>query len=409
MNFTLMSYATLSDALREWFGVNIPLPVQTYGFFVAMAFLVGALIMNLEYKRKERLGQVGAIYKVVTVGEKPTAKDIIISFVIAFLIGYKLVDIILNYREFASNAQDFLISGRGCWWGGLLAGAASAYFSWRDKNKRALPKPKQVILRTMPHQMAGNLLVVTGIFGLLGAKLFHNFENWDRFVADPIGELTSFSGLTFFGGLIVGGFAGAWYLRKNNLSSFHTLDCAACGIPVGYAMGRVGCQLSGDGCWGIENTSECPSWLPDWAWASTFPNNVINSGPKIEGCDGEHCHELATAVFPTSLYETLMMLTIFALCFFLLNKKVKLPGMLFGIYLSLQGVERLLIESIRVNNKFHVFGMEVTQAQMIATGLIIAGGVIIYLTWKFRDKIAEMSRYVEKKPNIKAEVVDSID
>ena len=56
MNFTLMSYATLSDALREWFGVNIPLPVQTYGFFVAMAFLVGALIMNLEYKRKERLG-----------------------------------------------------------------------------------------------------------------------------------------------------------------------------------------------------------------------------------------------------------------------------------------------------------------------------------------------------------------
>jgi prolipoprotein diacylglyceryltransferase len=88
---------------------------------------------------------------------------------------------------------------------------------------------------------------------------------------------------------------------------------------------------------------------------------------------------------------------------------VKLPGMLFGIYLSLQGVERLLIESIRVNNKFHVFGMEVTQAQMIATGLIIAGGVIIYLTWKFRDKIAEMSKYVEKKPNIKAEIVDSID
>lgn len=409
MSFTLLSFATLSDALREWFGVNIPLPVQTYGFFVAMAFLVGALVMNLEYKRKEKLGQVGAVYKVVTVGEKPTAKDIIISFLIAFLIGYKLVDIAFHYQEFAKNAQEFLVSGRGSWWGGLIIGALSAYKTWKDKQKQALDKPKQVILKTMPHQMAGNLLVVTGIFGLLGAKLFHNLENWDRFVADPIGELTSFSGLTFFGGLIVGGFAGAWYLRKNNLSSFHTLDCAACGIPVGYAMGRVGCQLSGDGCWGIENTSECPSFLPEWAWASKFPHNVINAGTPIDGCGGDHCHQLATAVFPTSLYETLMMLTIFALCFFLLNKKIKLPGMLFGIYLTLQGIERLLIEQIRVNNKFHILGMEVTQAQMIATGLILFGATIIFLTWKYRAAIAEMSRYQEKIPNIKAEIVDEID
>lgn len=409
MSFTLLSFATLSDALREWFGVNIPLPVQTYGFFVAMAFLVGALVMNLEYKRKEKLGQVGAVYKVVTVGEKPTAKDIIISFLIAFLIGYKLVDIAFHYQEFAKNAQEFLVSGRGSWWGGLIIGALSAYKTWKDKQKQALDKPKQVILKTMPHQMAGNLLVVTGIFGLLGAKLFHNLENWDRFVADPIGELTSFSGLTFFGGLIVGGFAGAWYLRKNNLSSFHTLDCAACGIPVGYAMGRIGCQLSGDGCWGIENTSECPSLIPEWAWASKFPHNVINAGTQIDGCGGDHCHQLATAVFPTSLYETLMMLTIFALCFFLLNKKIKLPGMLFGIYLTLQGIERLLIEQIRVNNKFHILGMEVTQAQMIATGLILFGITIIFLTWKYRASIAEMSRYQEKIPNIKAEIVDKID
>lgn len=409
MSFTLLSYATLSDALHEWFGVDIPLPVQTYGFFVAMAFVAGAIVMNLEYKRKEALGQVGAVYRVVTVGEKPTAKDIILAFVIGFLIGYKLVDIILNYREFSSNAQDFLVSKRGCWWGGILVGAVWAFLSWKGRQKRVLPKPKQLILRIMPHQLAGNLLIVTGLFGLFGAKLFHDFENWDRFVADPIGELTSFSGFTFFGGLIVGGFAGAWYLRKNNLSSFHTLDCAACGIPVGYAMGRVGCQLSGDGCWGIDNTSACPSFLPDWAWSSTFPHNVINAGPLMEDCTGGHCHELATAVYPTSLYETLMMLVIFSLCFFLLNKKIKCPGMLFGVYLLLQGIERLLIESIRVNNKLHFLGMEVTQAQMIATGLIIAGGIIIYLTWRYRDRIAEMSKYEEKKPDIKAEIVDSID
>lgn len=410
MSFTLLSFATIGDVLRDLLGLDIPLPIQTYGFFVAMAFLSGTFIMNREYRRMESLGMVGPVYRVETIGEKATVKELVFSFLIAFAVGYKIFDIVLNYREFANNAQDFLVSGRGCWWGGLLLAAVSTYFSWKEKKKKELTVPKKVILRVWPHQLAANLLIVTGIFGLFGAKIFHNFENWDRFMADPIGELTSFSGLTFFGGLIVGGFAGAWYLKKNNLSSFHTLDCAACGIPMGYAMGRLGCQLSGDGCWGIENTSECPAFLPEWAWKSTFPHNVINAGPQMAECGGgTHCHELAASVYPTSLYETCMMLIIFTLCFFVLNRKVKLPGMLFGMYLTMQGIERLLIESIRVNNKFHVFGMEVTQAQMIATGLIIAGGTIIYLTWKYKEKIAEWAKYKEEIPNIKAEIVDKID
>ena len=204
----------MSDFLRDIFGIDIPLPIQTYGFFVAMAFVFGTWIMTIEYKRKEKLGQMGAVYKVVTVGEKPVIKDFIFTFIISFLISYKVVEIVFNYREFSLNAQDFLLSGRGSFLGGLLVAGLVTWYSWRNKSKKALPKPKQVILKTMPHQLAGNILVVTGIFGLLGAKLFHNFENWDRFVADPIGELFSFSGLTFFGGLIVGGFAGAWFLKR---------------------------------------------------------------------------------------------------------------------------------------------------------------------------------------------------
>ncbi len=406
MNFTILSFATLSDFFKQWFGVEIPLPIQTYGLFVALAFVAGAYIMSKEYKRKEKLGSMGPIYKVETVGEKPQIKDLVISFLIAFLIGYKLIDIIFNYKEFTENAQEFLLSKRGSFIGGLLVGAASAFYNWYTKNKAALDKPKKVIVKIYPHQLAGNILVVTGIFGLLGAKLFHNFENWDRFVADPIGELFSFSGLTFFGGLIVGGFAGALFLKKNNLSSFHTLDAAACGIPLGYALGRVGCQLSGDGCWGIENTSPAPSFIPDWAWSSTFPNNVINAGEKITECHGSHCHELSTGVFPTSLYETLMMLVIFSVLFFWLKHKIKYPGMLFGTYLSMQGVERLLIEQIRVNNKLHFLGMEVTQAQIIATCLIISGLTIVFLTWKYREKITEISAYKEQIPNIKAEIVE---
>ena len=409
MNFTILSFATLSDFIREIFGADIPLPIQTYGFFVAMAFVAGTWIMTIEYKRKEKLGTMGAVYKVVTIGEKPSVKDLAFTFIISFLISYKLVGIIFNYREFTLNAQEFLLSGRGSFVGGLLIAAAATWHAWNTKNKKALPKPKQVILKTMPHQLAGNILVVTGIFGLLGAKLFHNFENWDRFVADPIGELFSFSGLTFFGGLIVGGFAGAIFLKKNHLSSFHTLDSAACGIPLGYALGRVGCQLSGDGCWGCENTSPAPSFIPDWAWSSKFPNNVINAGVPIDNCGHQHCHELATAVYPTSLYETLMMLIIFSLLFFWLRHKIHLPGMLFGTYLSMQGIERLLIEQIRVNNKLHFLGMEVTQAQIIATCLIISGLTIIFLTWKYREKIAEITKYKEEIPKVNAEIVEEID
>jgi prolipoprotein diacylglyceryltransferase len=154
MNFTILSFATLSDFIREIFGADIPLPVQTYGFFVAMAFVAGTWIMTIEYKRKEKLGMMGAVYKVVTIGEKPSVKDLAFTFIISFLISYKLVGIIFNYREFTLNAQEFLLSDRGSFVGGLLIAAAATWHAWNTKNKKALSKPKQVILKTMPHQLA---------------------------------------------------------------------------------------------------------------------------------------------------------------------------------------------------------------------------------------------------------------
>ncbi|MBO7142169.1 MAG: prolipoprotein diacylglyceryl transferase, partial [Bacteroidales bacterium] len=355
--------------------------------------------------RKEREGLMCPLYKVETIGEKAKPLELVTSFLITFIISYKLVAVIFNYSEFSANAQEFLLSSRGSWGGGIICGLIAAAYTWYDKDKNKLAKPKTVIVKQMPHQLAGNLLVVAGIFGILGAKIFHNLENFDRFLADPIGELFSFSGLTFFGGLIVGGTAGALYLKKNNISSFHTLDCASPCIAMGYALGRVGCEISGDGCWGVVNNNPCPSWLPEWAWSYKFPHNVINQGVPIEDCGGSHCHVLADGVYPTSLYETLMMLIIFGILM-IIRKKINFPGMLFGIYLTLQGIERLLIESIRVNNKFNLFGIEVTQAQIIATCLIIAGLTIVFLTWKFRDKIKEITRPVEQIPDVKAEIIE---
>ncbi|MBR6176903.1 MAG: prolipoprotein diacylglyceryl transferase [Bacteroidales bacterium] len=405
MKLTLLSYATLSDFFNDVFGCNITLPIQTYGFFVALAFVTAAFIMKLEYQRKEREGLMCALYKVEKVGEKATPLELATSFFITFIICYKLVAVIFNYHEFANNAQEFLLSSRGSWAGGIICGLIAAGYTWYDKNKHKLDKPKTVIVKTMPHQLAGNLLVVAGIFGILGAKIFHNLENFDKFLADPIGELFSFSGLTFFGGLIVGGTAGALYLKKNKISSFHTLDCASPCIAMGYALGRLGCEISGDGCWGVVNNNPCPSWLPEWAWSYNFPHNVINQGVPIEECGGQHCNVLAEGVYPTSLYETLMMLSIFGILM-IIRKKIIFPGMLFGIYLTLQGIERLLIESIRVNNKFHILGMEITQAQIIATCLIIAGLTITFLTWKYRNKIKEITKPVEDIPNIKADIIE---
>ncbi|MCQ2973363.1 MAG: prolipoprotein diacylglyceryl transferase [Bacteroidales bacterium] len=409
MKFILLSYPTISDAINDFIGTNLSLPIQTYGFFVAVAFIVGAFIMTSEYKRKESEGLMCALYKIDKIGEKATPLELISSFLLTFLVCFKVVEIIFNYNEFSENAQEFLLSTRGSWVGGIICGLITAGYTWYDRNKKKLDKPKTVIIKQMPHQLTGNILVVTGLFGIIGAKIFHNLENFDRFLADPIGELFSFSGLTFFGGLIVGGTAGAIYLKKLKINSFHTLDAAAFGLPMSYALGRLGCQISGDGCWGIVNNNPCPSWIPEWAWSSNFPHNVINNGIHIPDCTGQHCRMLAESVYPTSLYESLMMLIIFGIIF-CIRKKIKFPGMLLGIYLSLQGIERLLIEQIRVNNKFNILGMEVTQAQMIATGLLISGAVIIFLTYKFRDKISELCKPIEQIPQIpNAEIIEKKD
>ncbi len=408
MNFILLSYPTISDALADLIGIYIPLPIQTYGFFVALAFVTAGIIITHEYKIREKAGLMPPIYKVEEIGKPATKSELIWTFVIAFLIGFKLIDIIKNYNEFASNPQQLLLSPRGSLWGGLLIGIAATAYNWYDKNKQKLPKPKTVIVKAMPHQFTGNLMVLVGITGLFGAKIFHNLENFDRFLADPIGELFSFSGLTFFGGLIVGGVAGNIYLKKNNINIYHTIDSSSPAIAAGYAVGRIGCAVSGDGCWGIPNPSPAPSFIPNWLWSYNYPHNVVNDGIKIADCAGQHCTVLLEGVFPTSIYETLMMATIFVILIILrkkINFHIKFPGMLFGIYLALQGIERMTIEQIRVNNKFNLLGLQVTQAEIIATLLIISGLTIIYLTYKFNDKIKEKCKPVEKIPNIKADII----
>ena len=150
------------------------------------------------------------------------------------------------------------------------------------------------------------------------------------------------------------------------------LDAFAPTMMFAYAFGRIGCQISGDGDWGIANPTPNPySWLPDFMWSYTYPHNVLGEGSPIPGCVGPYCNQLAIPVYPTPLYELLICFALFGLLWFLRNK-IKVPGQLFSIYLIMNGLERFFIEKIRVNTEYNIL-FNPTQAELISTGLIIMG------------------------------------
>jgi phosphatidylglycerol---prolipoprotein diacylglyceryl transferase len=260
------------------------------------------------------------------------------------------------------------------------------FLKYREKEKERLPQPEEKIILVSPHQMVGDITIIAAVCGLLGAKIFDSLEHLDSFVKDPIGAIFSFSGLAFYGGLIFGAAGTLWYSYRNKIPLLHALDCAAPGLILAYGIGRMGCQLAGDGDWGIVNTHPKPSWwfLPDWTWAFNYPHNVVQEGALIPGCEGRFCYQLPLPVYPTPFYETIIAIIIF---FFLwsIRKKIQTPGMLFSIYLVLNGIERFFIEKIRVDLRYHFLGITATQAQIIAVVMIMLGVIGIILSRRKRS------------------------
>jgi phosphatidylglycerol:prolipoprotein diacylglycerol transferase len=232
---------------------------------------------------------------------------------------------------------------------------AAAWRDARDKNGTV------TTVRLPPHEIVSDLAFAVGIAGVAGARLFHILEHTDSFLADPWDMIFSRSGLSIFGGLILGTLTGLVFVRRWHLSARPLLDAAAPAMMLGYAIGRIGCQISGDGDWGIaSNLALKPAWLPVWTWAQTYQNNIV--GIPIA----------APGVYPTPMYETLMAFACFAVLW-AVRKHPFRTGWLFSFYLLLAGLERLLIEQIRVNPVLDFGFVRATQAEIIAGLLIFLG------------------------------------
>lgn len=429
-------YPNLFYVLKDWFGVEwhgLSI-LNTFGLLVAIAFLVAAVVLSSELKRKEKQGLLHPREEMITVGKPASAIDLLVNALIGFLFGYKVLGLIFNRPE-GTNPQEYIFSSQGSILGGLLLAAVLAAVKWYEKDKQKLKEPERRNVRIWPHDRVGDIIILGLIFGILGAKLFDNLENWDDFIKDPIGRIFSASGLTFYGGLILAAIAICWYASKRGIKLMHLVDAAAPALMIAYAVGRIGCQVAGDGDWGIYNSAyivdekgktvvaqpndfqsvlkkdstyflngkaldtagnlhyvtdrthtsldkvahasfKGPSFLPNWLFAYAYPKNVNGDGVLIAGDKDEHNRMLPLPVFPTPFYETIACTLLF--CFlWAIRKRIKIPGVIFGIYLILNGLERFVVEKIRVNTTYTLFGFHPTQAEIISSLLVLAGVALI--------------------------------
>lgn len=373
-------YPSLYHFFYDNFGLDINglKAIKSFGFFVAIAFLTAAALFTRELKRMEKLGYVSSVMKKVTVGKPLPIYDLLFNALLGFFLGYKLVYAFMHSEVF-EDFPGFLFSNKGHLIAGFIGAAIMGYWRYTEGKKAELPEPKIEEQEFHAYQHVGAITGIAAIFGFIGARLFAWLEDpvpLDEFFKDP------FSGFTVYGGMICGVAAGTYYLKKNKLPVFRFYDAVSPALIMAYGVGRIGCHMAGDGDWGIANTNPKPSFLPDWLWAYRYPNNVNMEGIPMDDCiynDG-YCTILPDAVYPTPIYETLMCFAIFGILWYF-RKRITTAGIIFFMYIGFSGIERLLIEQIRVNSKYNLGGLHFTQAELISVLMIISGiaGIFILL------------------------------
>ena len=196
-----------------------------------------------------------------------------------------------------------------------------------------------------PVDWSYEILFAALIGGLVGARGYYLLQNHSQL---SLGDVFGGSGLIWYGGLLGGTVTVLVWARRRDFLSLQLLDLAAPGLALGYAIGRIGCQVSGDGDYGK------PSDLP---WAMGYPKGTVPTDPGV-------------TVHPTPIYETVTM-GLVALLLWQLRDRVR-PGILFALYLVLAGVERFLVEFIRRNEDV---ALGLTAAQLESLVMFVVGSV----------------------------------
>lgn len=366
-------YPSLYYFFKDLFGLDLPFLdiVKTYGFFLALSFFVASIWLFYYFKKLEDQEIFLPEHQTLETGGPIDFKEVLYNTIFGFLVGYK-IGLLANSFELNMDMAEIIFSLQGSLIGGLIGALLLGGLAYYAAAKSASPAIQSIETKIYPHHRITEMIMIAAFFGVLGSKIFASVEDWDNFVKDPMGSLLSFQGLTFYGGFIFAAIALIFYCRKHKMPFLHFLDATAPALIIAYGVGRLGCHFSGDGDWGIVNSLPKPSWLPQILWAYNYPNNVAMEGQAIPGCVGIYCKELVPPVFPTSIYEFIMCVLIF-IGLFLINKKLRIPGLLFGIYLILNGLERYFIETIRVNPDYTVGGSQYSQAQIIAILLVLLG------------------------------------
>lgn len=200
-----------------------------------------------------------------------------------------------------------------------------------------------------PVDWAYEMVFAALVGGLVGARLYWILGHLDDVRGDLVGGIFGGSGLVWYGGAL-GGAAGVllWAYRKG-MFNLLLLDICSPALAMGYAVGRIGCQISGDGDYGV------PTDLP---WGMAYPHGVVPT---------------TAVVHPTPIYETVSMgLVAWALW---RARDAFRPGVLFAFYLVLAGTERLLVEFVRRNAPV---AAGLTEAQLLSLVMMVAGAIWIW-------------------------------
>jgi phosphatidylglycerol:prolipoprotein diacylglycerol transferase len=421
-------YPDFRFLLQGIFGTEMPqwLSIfKTFGFLVALSFLGAAWATSEELRRKEQQGLLQPEIRTIETGKPVSNMEFIISILVGFIIGFKIGGIFGNFATVSPDPLGYVFSMKGNLLAGIVGAALGTYGKYAEKKKRDQEKKETKRVAVYPHMMMTEIVMIAAAGGLFGAKLFNAFETWDDFIKDPIRNLTSSSGLTFLGGLIVATIAFYYFCRRHKIPFRHMCDAAAPGIMLAYGVGRLGCQLSGDGDWGIYNSAyvstpdgslhaatpqesesmlhmignaphawfPAPAGLPRWFFGMNYPHNVGYEGMPIKGCTGDYCNVLPMSVFPTPIYEAITCIILFFVLW-ALRKRFTRTLQMFGTYLIMVGVERFLVELIRVNYKYDWGFVHPTQAEILSVILVLLGTWLL-LFYKEPQPVAATSDHAQ--------------